>query len=72
MEIKESLRFVLNVWQFNNPTLFFNYSDIAINLCTHVYVHLVDKNHLIDSRISRDKQREEKIIVKPSYRVIME
>jgi hypothetical protein len=43
MEIKESLRFVLNVWQFNNPTLFFNYSDKAIDLFTHVYVHLVDK-----------------------------
>jgi hypothetical protein len=25
------------------PTLFFNYSDKAIDRCTHVYVHLVDK-----------------------------
>lgn len=54
------------------PTLFFNYSHKAIDRCTHVYVHLVDKNHLIDSRLSPDKQEEEKIIVKPSYRVIME
>ena len=72
MEIKESLRFVLNVWQFNNPTLFFNYSDKAIDSMYACLRSLSRQNHLIDSRISRDKQKEEKIIVKPSYRVIME
>ena len=62
-EIRERLRFVLNVWQLNNPPPYFSITVIKLfDGCTRIYV----LGSLIESMFSPDKQEEEKIIVKLS------